>query len=85
MADLPPPTAAAVAAETSEREEQDRPNVSVNNLMPTDCHLPQYLSNDPANGYLDMIEDELADINQDEEYTGDSEDEEVVESHCYSA
>ena len=31
-----------------------------------------------------MIEDKRADINQEEEYTGESDDEEVDESHCYS-
>ena len=37
MANLPPGRSAAVAAETSEREEKDRPNVPVDNLMSTDC------------------------------------------------
>ena len=85
MADLLPPTAAAVAAETSEREEEDRHDVLVDNSMPTDHCLPQYLSNELATGYQDVIEDELADINQEKEYTGDSDDEKVVESNCYSA
>ena len=85
MADLPPPTAAAGVAATSETEEEDTPDVPVDNSMPTDRWLPRYLSNEPATGYQDMIEDELADINQEEEYTGDSDDEEVVESHCYAA
>ena len=38
--DLLPPTAVVVAAETSEREEKDKPNVPVDNSMPTDCRLP---------------------------------------------
>ena len=40
MANLPPLTAAAVAAETSEREEEDRPDVPVDNSMPPDRCLP---------------------------------------------
>ena len=84
MADLPPPTAAAVAAATSETEEEDTPDVPVDNSMPTDRRLPRYLSNQPALSYQEMLEDELADILQEEEYTGDSDDEEVVESHTYA-